>query len=127
MRLWKISYTSIAALPEETANADALVICALAEQYNALHGITGVLTLHRGRFAQVLEGPETALRALMARIIADVRHHTVKMVADGPIFKRRYADWSMAFSDPKAFVSDQLDDVLEQTAAVTRALGTTWH
>ena len=30
MRLWKISYTSIAALPEDTAHADALVICALA-------------------------------------------------------------------------------------------------
>ena len=127
MRLWKISYTSIAALPEEAANAAALVICALAEQYNALHGITGVLTLHRGRFAQVLEGPETALRALMARIMVDSRHHTIKIVSDGPIFKRRYADWSMAYRDPKAFISDQLDDVLAQTSAITKALGKTWH
>ncbi|WP_298283146.1 BLUF domain-containing protein [Novosphingobium sp.] len=127
MRLWKISYTSIATLPEETANADTLVICALSEQYNALHGITGVLTLHRGRFAQVLEGPETALRALMARIKADPRHHTIKVISDGPIVKRRYADWSMAYRDPKTFVTDQLNDVLEQTAEVTRALGATWH
>jgi len=127
MRLWKISYTSIATLPEETADADALVICAMAEHYNALHDITGVLTLHRGRFAQVLEGPETALRTLMARIMADSRHHTVKIVSDGPIVKRRYADWSMAYRDPKAFVSDQLDDVLAQTSAITKALGTTWH
>ncbi|MFM9934858.1 MAG: BLUF domain-containing protein [Novosphingobium sp.] len=127
MRLWKITYTSIATLPEETANAATLVICALAEQFNALHGITGVLTLHRGRFAQVLEGPETALRALVARIIADCRHHTVKIISDGPIAKRRYADWSMAYRDPKAFVADQLDEVLEQTAEVTRAVRTTWH
>lgn len=127
MRLWKISYTSIATLPEETANADTLVICALAEQYNALHDITGILTLHRGRFAQVLEGPQTALRTLMARILADTRHHTVKIISDGPIAKRRYTDWSMAYRDPKAFVTDQLDDVLEQTAEVSRAMGPTWH
>jgi hypothetical protein len=127
MRLWKISYTSITTLPEETSNADTLLICALAEQYNTLHGITGILTLHRGRFAQVLEGPETALRTLMARIVADPRHHTVKVISDGPIVKRRYADWSMAYRDPKTFVTDQLNDVLEQTAEVSRALGATWH
>ena len=127
MRLWKISYTSIATLPEETANADTLVICTLAEQYNALHGITGILTLHNGRFAQVLEGPEGALRKLMSRIMADWRHHTIKVISDGPIVKRRYADWSMAYRDPKAFVTDQLDDVLEQTAEITEALRATWH
>ena len=127
MRLWKISYTSIATLPEETANTDTLVICALSEQYNGLHGITGVLTLHRRRFAQVLEGPETALRRLMARIIADPRHHTIRVISDGPVVKRRYADWSMAYRDPKTFVTDQLNDVLEQTAEVNRALGATWH
>jgi len=127
MRLWKISYTSIATLPEEAANAATLLICALAEQYNALHGITGILTLHRGRFAQVLEGPETALRGLMARIMADLRHHTVKIISDGPIGKRRYADWSMAYRDPKSFVTDQLDEMLEQTTAFSRALGATRH
>jgi len=127
MRLWKISYTSIAALPEETTNADALAIASKSEKHNALHGITGVLTLHKGRFAQVLEGPETALRLLMARIMADLRHHTVVNLFDGPIAKRRYADWSMAFRDPKAFIADQLDEVLEQTAEMTRALQATRH
>lgn len=127
MRLWKISYTSIATLPEETANADTLVICAFSEQYNVLHGITGVLTLHKGRFAQVLEGPEEALRKLMRRIMADPRHHTIQVISDGPIVKRRYAEWSMAYRDPKAFVTDQLDDVLEQTADISRAMGSTWH
>ncbi len=127
MSLWKISYTSIAALPEETTNAVALAISALSAQHNALHGITGVLTLYKGQFAQVIEGPETALRLLMARIIADLRHHTVVNLFDGPIAKRRYADWSMAFRDPKAFIADQLDEVLEQTSGVTRALRATRH
>jgi hypothetical protein len=125
--LWKISYISIATTPDAMADDGALVIAALAEQHNAQHGITGILTLHSGRFAQVLEGPESALRALMARIKADHRHHHVQVIVDGPLAKRRYADWSMAFRDAKAFVRDQLDSVIEQTSAVSMALRGTVH
>jgi hypothetical protein len=127
MRLWKLSYTSIAVAAGDQACADAHSICALAQDYNTLHGITGILTLHRGRFAQVLEGPETAVRQLMRRILADPRHHSIRIAADTPIVKRRYADWHMAFRDPKAFITDQLDDMLEQTAQVVRAMNATWH
>jgi Sensors of blue-light using FAD len=127
MRLWKISYTSIAAMPDETVDADILVICTLAEQHNALHGITGILTLCDDRFAQVLEGPEDALRKLMGRIKADPRHHSVTVLADGPIAERRYASWSMAYRDPKAFVKDQINDLLAETAVMAKAIGPTRH
>lgn len=127
MRLWKISYVSTATAPDEIGAEDAMVIAALAEQHNAHHNITGILTLHTGRFAQVLEGPETALRALMARIIADPRHHSLRVIADGPLDKRRYPDWSMSFRDAKQFVLDQIESVLEQTAAMTKAMRVTLH
>jgi hypothetical protein len=127
MQLWKLSYTSIAVATGDQACNDAKRICALSQDYNALHGITGILTLHRGRFAQVLEGPETAVRQLLRRIMADPRHHSIRIAADTPILKRRYADWSMAFRDPKTFITDQLDDMLAQTAEVVRALNATWH
>ncbi len=127
MRLWKISYTSIAAMPEETIDAGVLVICALAEQHNALHSITGILTLCDGRFAQVLEGPEHALRKLMDRINADPRHHSVMVLADGPIVSRRYASWSMSYRDPKAFVKDQIDDLLAETAVMAKAIAPIRH
>lgn len=127
MRLWKISYTSMAALPEETADAEVLIICALAEQFNALHEITGVLTFHDGRFAQVLEGPEETLRELMRRIEADPRHHSVNVIMDGQINTRRYTNWSMTYRDPKAFVKDQINDLLAETAAMAKTFGTTRH
>jgi hypothetical protein len=63
----------------------------------------------------------------MARIKADHRHHHVQVIVDGPLAKRRYADWSMAFRDAKAFVRDQLDSVIEQTSAVSMALRGTVH
>ena len=122
MRLWKIAYISVAAEPRDRANASALLICALAELHNARRAITGILTLHRGRYAQVLEGPETALRALMARIAADPRHHSVQVIADGPISARRHAGWSMVYRDPKQFVLDQIDAVLDQLAAMRGTL-----
>lgn len=127
MRLWKISYVSVAAEADEAANESAMVICAFAEQHNARHDITGILTLHGGRYAQVLEGPEAALRALITRIEADPRHHSVRVISDGPISKRRYANWSMAYRDPKEFVLDQLDGIMEQTAAVAMVMRGTRH
>jgi hypothetical protein len=37
MRLWKVTYISIAAEPRDTANASALLICALTEMRGTLH------------------------------------------------------------------------------------------
>lgn len=127
MRLWKISYTSTAAQPEDMACGGLQEICRKSQYYNALHEITGIITFHCGRFAQVLEGPEDALRSLMRRIIADPRHHSVAVISDGPITERRYASFAMAYREPKVFVTDQLSDVLEQTAEITAAMKATWH
>lgn len=121
MRLWKISYVSVATAPSEMLDANVYEICTVAEQHNARAGITGVLTFHAGRFAQLLEGPEPQLRALMIRIGKDARHHSLKVLADSAIRDRRYGSWSMAYRSPNDFVRDQLGDLLAQTAAVAGA------
>ena len=41
MHLWKISYVSIAAAPDEILDTTVLEICALAEQHNARAGQPG--------------------------------------------------------------------------------------
>lgn len=120
MTLWRLSYISVAVAPAEGIDAVIAEIVAVAQGVNAALDITGVLTFKDGRFAQVLEGPEDALRTLMAAILRDARHHSVKVIADGPIELRRYSDWRMAYRDPKEFVRDQLDTVLEQTALMGR-------
>ena len=102
-------------------------ICAHSGERNAQIGISSVATVHRGKFAQVLEGPESAVRMLLKRIMGDPRHHSIMVLADGPIVARRYAHWSMAYRDPRAFLTDQLDDILQQTADVARAMKATWH
>ena len=127
MRLWKLSYISTAIAAHDEAMRQLHTICARSSDRNARAGITSIATVHRGKFAQVLEGPEDAVRALLRRIMADPRHHSFLVLADAPLVARRYTDWSMAYRDPKVFITDQIDDILQQTADVARAMKATWH
>ena len=127
MSLWKISYISVAVDPADMIEAVIADICAVAQVRNAALDITGVLTFRDGRFAQVIEGPEVALRELMAGITRDPRHHSLVVIADSPLSARRYTDWRMAYRDPKDFVRDQLDIVLEQAALMGQAVSDSTH
>lgn len=127
MTLWRISYISTAVVPADAIAAVIADICAVAQGRNAELDITGMLTFKDGRFAQVIEGREAALRTLMAAIMRDPRHHSIKVIADGPIALRRYSDWRMAYRDPKTFVRDQLDTVLEQAVLMGRVVSDRIH
>ncbi|MCB1877512.1 MAG: BLUF domain-containing protein [Chromatiales bacterium] len=87
-------------------------ICAVSKRNNARDGITGVLFHHRGKFLQVVEGEEEALRALWARLILDPRHESLHVLLDQPVTDREFADWNMDAFDLSD--TDQLDlDVLQ--------------
>lgn len=101
---------------------DLCALCSLAQEYNANAQITGVLTFHNGAFAQILEGPEPALRELLRRITEDTRHHKLRILADDPIDQRSYADWSMEYLSPNNFVHKQIDRILQQAKAARRRL-----
>ena len=66
---------------------------------NTAAGITGMLLYKDGNFMQVLEGEESAVRALHARIAADPRHRGMVTIDSGPLAARQFADWSMGFAD----------------------------
>ncbi|MBX9886208.1 MAG: BLUF domain-containing protein [Novosphingobium sp.] len=127
MRLWKLSYVSIALAAHDVALDQVHEICDRSGDRNARLGVSSVLTLHRGRFAQVIEGPEAAVRAVLRRIVGDPRHHSLTVLADEPLAARRYGNWAMGYRDPKVFISEQLDDILQQTADVVRAMKATRH
>ena len=67
-----------------------------ARARNASLGITGALMLYDNWFAQVLEGPEGAVKSLFARIEADKRHNGVEVLEQGPADKRAFERWAMA-------------------------------
>lgn len=68
-----------------------------ARAANEQQGITGALVYGDGQFMQVIEGEETMLAALYAKLLADPRHTGVVKLADKQIPQRSFADWAMAF------------------------------
>ncbi len=78
---------------------ELLALHARAREKNSRVGITGMLIHKDGRFAQVLEGEEGAVRQLFDIIRQDGRHRDVKILMEGPIAQREFADWSMGFQD----------------------------
>ncbi|GAA4380503.1 BLUF domain-containing protein [Hymenobacter koreensis] len=84
------------AVGEPTA-ADLAFLLEQARTNNLRLGITGLLLYGSHSFLQVLEGEEEAVRAVYARIKVDYRNTRVFKLADGPIQKRLFANWSMGF------------------------------
>ncbi len=76
---------------------------------NAAMDITGVLVMDEGRFLQILEGDERAVRDLFKRIALDPRHQEVKQVAGGLQKSRYLSSWSL-IGGGKSSVPDELKE-----------------
>jgi hypothetical protein len=120
--LWTISFVSRATSTGDIAEAYLSALCRSAQKYNAKAQITGVLTFHNGAFAQILEGSESALRELLRRMTKDPRHYNLRVLADGPIDQRCYADRPMEYLAPSIFVHKQIEGFLQQTKAARERL-----
>lgn len=95
MRLVRFVYISSAIRP---FSEDELVhLLRTARQRNARRGVTGMLLYEDGNFMQVLEGPETAVKALAAKIERDPRHRQFIALLKEPIQERLFPAWQMGF------------------------------
>ena len=93
--------------------ADLLVA---ARRANVHYEITGELWVLEGpegrrvvRFLQWIEGTEPAVDACFERIEADPRHEEIDVVFRGPIPRRRFPSWDMAFgrvAEPEVFAAE---------------------
>ena len=84
-------------------------LAALLEQSrrsNAEDDLTGLLVYRDGRFLQLLEGPDAAVRQRMGVIEADDRHGAVRVLLEDEIDERRFPDWTMGFEDTDARAAD---------------------
>ncbi|MGP9821816.1 BLUF domain-containing protein [Salinarimonas sp. NSM] len=79
------------------AQCDAILV--EARRRNADAAITGALLAGPGLFAQVLEGSRAAVSEAFARICRDPRHEAIEILEMRAVDERRFAQWTMAFSD----------------------------
>ena len=103
-QLHRVLYCSRNMIPgaPEAVAADIREILAVSRVNNARDEVTGGLLFSEGCFAQVLEGPLDAVEAAFERIQCDPRHCEVVVLQSGPVAKRDFPNWSMAFAGTDA-------------------------
>lgn len=112
MGLKTLLYVSKSLIEPSAIEREIKDIVTQARVRNAERAVSGVLIFTEARFAQVIEGPETAIDALMEKITRDPRHEQVTVVREDALGERRYADWSMAYSGPSLYVDRHVRPLL---------------
>ncbi len=88
-------YVSRASAPFDHAAVQSILQA--SRRNNARADVTGCLLFTGRCFAQVLEGEESAVRALSARIAADPRHQSIRVLSERHRDEREHGDWPMGF------------------------------
>ncbi|MBV9862867.1 MAG: BLUF domain-containing protein [Alphaproteobacteria bacterium] len=108
-------YVSSATRPFE--KTDLIELLRHSRSNNEALGVTGILLEIGGNFMQALEGEESAVDPLFAKIAKDPRHDQVKTILRLPITRRLFGDWAMAFKEAgllppemRAEISSFIDD-----------------
>ena len=95
-RLYVLIYRSHSVVSADKADRELAHILRGARSKNAALGITGALMLYDDWFAQVLEGPEAAVKSLFDSICHDPRHNGIEVLQEGGAAKRAFERWAMA-------------------------------
>ncbi len=92
-----LTYASTAT--RDLSKSDLNELLAQCRKNNAELGITGMLLYKDGNFMQVLEGEESAVRSLYAKIGRDPRHKGEILLQQGNLEERQFPGWSMGYRD----------------------------
>src|SRR5690242_10164465 len=79
-----------------------------ARTVNDEHGVTGMLVYAGQSFLQLFEGEDGEVELVWDRIRLDDRHTDLRVLADGGVERRQFADWSMGFEHPSASDLEQV-------------------
>ena len=90
-----LTYASSATEP--FSKEDLALLLAQCRENNSALGITGMLLYKDGNFMQVLEGEESVVRSLYAKIEGDPRHKGTIVFQQGHTQERQFPSWSMGF------------------------------
>ena len=101
--LFRLIYTSRIA-PAAEADLAPVVrqILETSQRNNAAEKLTGMLVVYRGRFLQVLEGPETAVDQRFIAIRHDRRHSDFRVPCWEAAAERAFPRWTMCAQDLSA-------------------------
>jgi hypothetical protein len=90
-----IVYVSTATRPIK--EEELLRILEKSRSRNSRQGVTGLLLYSGGRFLQVLEGPEDAVRDIYHDIAENPLHRSPLILSQEHISERTFGQWSMGY------------------------------
>ena len=93
------------------SDTDILNILETSRKRNAEDSITGILIYwtRTRQFMQILEGSKKAIFDLYEAIKKDDRHKSLKLIWDGEIPERCFANWTMGFSKFESIDKSKLE------------------
>lgn len=91
----QIAYTS--RMSGKVKLADLSVMAAQASANNSKRGVSGTLLFSARHFAQVIEGPASAVVALWDLMQTDSRHSDIRLRVQRVVKGRQYPGWAMLF------------------------------
>lgn len=93
--IFRLCYLSTAT--RDMQREDLVDLLSVSRRKNEELGITGLLLYSGDQFIQLLEGEESAVRALYELIAKDERHRDVTLVYEEHAEARECPDWTMGF------------------------------
>lgn len=93
--MFSLTYVSSACIQFDTVRLEELLV--QCRRKNDAVGLTGMLLFKGGNFMQVLEGPESVVRATQRKIEGDPRHTGFLVLLQETLPARRFSEWSMGF------------------------------
>lgn len=111
-----LSITYVSSATQEMSDDDIASILTQSRANNSQRDLTGALLYHRGRFIQVLEGPDDAVSARFDLIALDPRHRGVQKLIEKQVGARQFPEWTMGFvplTDPAVKQLDGFNDFFE--------------
>jgi len=107
--LYRLIYVSSAQKLLDASDIERML--ARSRENNAAAGISGMLLYHDGGFFQVLEGMQTPIDHLFAKICSDERHKGVIALWQGPVEARLFGAWHMGFVPPPTWPTPMAEGI----------------
>jgi len=92
-----LSITYVSSASAEMSEEAIAGILGPSRANNIRNDLTGALLYHRGRFIQILEGPDEMVKLWFGIIEADPRHRNVQKLSEKAIGERQFPEWTMGF------------------------------
>jgi len=91
-----------------------------SQTWNLAAGITGALVSTNRHFVQFIEGPNLAMRTLIAKLRHDPRHSDIVPLMDMIVDDRKFSGWSLAYSSSRGLLDERLALTLESGSSTER-------